>query len=398
MVTFLQGLGEVAKAIRPSIDRYNMLEQGYDPQTVEWTLANRAKQEAEQEQLQKEEALARQNEAKRASLAQMIMENGDNLTERDALNIAAQGFPELGKLAANIVVGREERNLEKEKLSMESMGSSDVLPFTGKSMDAQIANLAYQDAINQGMDDFSARKQAADKVRTTRPDFRTNPETGMLEIVPRAPIFGNGTVPSSGGGGNYSDEPLPIDDSMLGVIGDDKTTQEDKTGKELGDAIYDSSGVVPMAQRNIRSLTLPIDEVLGTSISDFVGGEGLEGARVIKQGWLDDTLRGMMSTRSQGELKRLEEVYSVDSLSKEGAIEKTKAIVGVLKDDVLRLQKEIESTVNIPQRNKLISERLTPLQYALEKGEGALQQMQPRIKQENAPRRLKYNPETGRLE
>lgn len=105
-----------------------------------------------------------------------------------------------------------------------------------------------------------------------------------------------------------------------------------------------------------------------------------------------------MSTRAQGELKQLEKKYNIDSLSPEGAKEKTKAILGVLKNDVTKLQSQIENTVNAQQRNKLIAEKLTPLQYVIAQGEGALRQMGVREQQSNAQRRLKYNPNTGSLE
>lgn len=155
MSNFLQGIVGAMNAMQPAFDRHNMLEQGYNPQTVEWTLANRAKQEAEQEQLQKEEALARQNEAKRASLAQMIMENGENLTERDALNIAAQGFPELGKLAASIVVGREERRLqERQQAQIQSVlgGESDPRKFAELSV--LTGNKGLMDMAKLRQDEF----------------------------------------------------------------------------------------------------------------------------------------------------------------------------------------------------------------------------------------------------
>lgn len=391
MSSFLQGLGQALQAAKPDIDRYIMLEEGYDPRTVELTLAERENQRRTQ-----------QAEQQRQSLAQMIMDKGDSLTPQELMYIGSQN-PELGNFAASIWRSQQENKLKQQELDMQ--GTQDIIPFSGTSMDAQAANLAYLEGLNQGLDDFSARKYAVDKIRTSRSDLRINPETGMLDSVPRQPIFG-GAKPiyktSDTGGDEQSDfidEPMAIDDTMLIPA----QRAEKHMGKDLGDALYDSSGIVPVLQRNARAVAQPIDELMArlgfnTDIAGKVGGDGLEGAAVTKYGWLDDTLRSMMSTRAQGELKQLEKKYNIDSLSPEGAKEKTKAILGVLKNDVTKLQSQIENTVNAQQRNKLIAEKLTPLQYVIAQGEGALRQMGVREQQSNAQRRLKYNPNTGSLE
>jgi hypothetical protein len=321
--------------------------------------------------------------------------------------------------------------------------------FAGTSMDAQTANLAYQEGLNQGLDDFSARKYAIDKIASSKIDLRLNPQTGTLESIARQPIFGGGMAspsvapsiePSSGGvtkpskNTNYAPargndvyaqypnmSPADVDFALDSGINpnelywqqeevpiDNQPMQPTAPQSPLGEALLKTSGLKQTAQTYGRSITAPIDQLIqettgyNANLSGKIGGDGLKRANQFVQQFTERAVRPMMKTKAFGEKQDLIKKYNPASSSIDGAIESLGAIVDTLQIEKQNLEKQMELTENLVEREKIKSTNYIEVLNLLEEGKTALQLMQgggASTQQPTGGQKIRvFNPQTGRLE
>lgn len=294
-------------------------------------------------------------------------------------SIMSDGKPDSEKLAA-LAQFDPDMAMQLYKEAQKS-----TLPFAGTSMDAQVANLAYQEALQQGLDDFSARKYAADKIRTSQMDLRLNPQTGALESIPRSPIFGNAALPLQTQPPTTqppAQKPDYTPSSWEEIYSEPVVDMNDDAGRKLGESLAKTSGLLQQAQMAARAVTSPIDQLIkeatgyNSNISNAIGGEGLAGADKAINLFIEGAVADMMVGRSVDEQKRKRDLYSPKSFSKEGALGSLITIVDDLKSQTDLVQKQINSTTNINEKTKLTVERLIPLQKRLNEGVGAIQVLQ----------------------
>jgi hypothetical protein len=330
----------------------------------------------QQQQSQGESPYARLLEDPKFALGYGLLTSREN-----PLGAAVQVMGQ-GETAKQARKQNEIQNMLLQAKLQKSMGNGSA--FAGTSMDAQAANLAYQDALNQGMDDFSARKYAADKIRTSRMDLRINPQTGTLDSIPRSPIFGNTATPIQPNT-QPPQQPDYTPSSWDEIYSEPVADMNNGTGKKLGESLAKTSGLLQQGQMALRGITAPIDQLIkettgyNSNMSGAVGGEGLAGADKAINLFIEGAVADMMVGRSVDEQKRKRDLYSPKSPSQEGALEKLTTIVDDLQSQTDAVQRQIDATTNINDKTKLRVKQLIPLQKRLNEGRGAMQYLQQAI-------------------
>jgi hypothetical protein len=381
MASLFDGLAELAQHLStdPAIQRYIMYRQGFSPDIVEPQMErlaynNRMRQMEEQ---------ARRQQATIAEQITQKIASGE-LTPQDILQIGAQDM-EMGKFAADLWKTVQEQNNRRA--------------FEGKGALIEGMNLAYQDFVSEGYDDFAAKKKAYDLVNTNQVVRGTDPLTGLPYEITRKSIFGNSiperqdyVLPSLPPmSWKTQSDNLPNDDKALadslGIPVEDLYWQPENEPQpitddmirrqqpesELGDALLRASGVKEAAQLGARAITAPIDQLIGTNFTNKIGGEGLAEASVLIDGYNERVKRSISSTKAFKELEQLDKKFSIDSLSQEGAKERLRGTLAILKREKKAMDGQLQNTQNVVQRQQIMSSpKYNELSQLIEEGENAL--------------------------
>ena len=171
----------------------------------------------------------------------------------------------------------QQLGLKQRKLERDLQGGG--LPFAGNSWDAQVANMVYQQELQSGADDVTARQRAADRVMSSKqtPTMITNPETGRQEIIniPRAGVFGG-----------QPQQAMLRDQQMIGqAVLPQQQAQDDAPFPVPAQTVFDAQGkatgpriVSGGAMRVLNSITfgeVPLDEAYEASKVTVENAKGM---------------------------------------------------------------------------------------------------------------------------